>query len=254
MRCFFVFKSLTGEVQSQDASPLLVCERKAFTSHSSVNGHVGDQTPQEQVLNKCWSLAKGYSLGKSSYLIDPTQDLGCNAFLSKCKYTGTREYDRDPDELSISPYSEYREQQTWHKNMDWGRNPSTDKYGNSSAAFLAGLHCETLASINMADLGIQHATMPMVKVGCHPVRSNVGMFGDDVSEGKSHLNCSPSTIPSSFCQFSPEDPHLIADTAHYFYQNSFPLKGNEWHTEDERKYINLDHCNNEMFFNLFPLR
>nr|XP_020669488.1 chorion-specific transcription factor GCMa [Pogona vitticeps] len=37
-------------------------------------------------------------------------------------------------------------------------------------------------------------------------------------------------------------------------ENALPIKGNEWHAEEERKYTNLDRCPNEMCFNLFPLR
>ncbi|XP_062981546.1 chorion-specific transcription factor GCMa [Elgaria multicarinata webbii] len=247
-------ESLTGEMQSQDTLPLIVSKQEDFVSHKLFSGRFRHKNPQEQVISL--SLAKGSSSGKSSYLTEHTQDMGYNRYLDKCKQTGNSDYNCR-DLTAASTYSEYRGQQTWTKNTDLGRNPPAEKYCSGSTTFLAGLPCETLASINTVDLGIQHAPNrwePTVKVGCHSFRSNVGSFGEDVHEGKLHLNYSSSNIPSSFCHLSPEDPYLIADAAHHYYQNPLPTKGNEWHMEDERKYTNLDNCNNEMFFNFFPLR
>lgn len=216
--------------------------------------HFRDKIPQEQMLNNCLSLTKGYSFGKSSYLIEHTQDMGCNMYFDKCKQMGSREYDSRDLEPPAFPYSEDREE-NWNKNMDLGRNPPADKYCSGSTTFFAGLHCETLASINTIDLGIQHALNipPTVKVGYHPLRSNVGMFGEETCDGKAHLNYG-SNVSSTFCPLNPEEPCFIDDAAHHYYQNSLPMKGNEWHIEDERKYLNLDYCHNEMFFNIFPLR
>ncbi|XP_053134784.1 chorion-specific transcription factor GCMa [Hemicordylus capensis] len=250
-------ESLTAEMQSQDTLPLIVSKQEDFMSHNSFSGPFRDKIPQELVLSNCMSLAKGYSFGKSSYLIQQTQDMDGNRYMGKYKQIGSRgdSDSRDPVEALSLAYSEYQEQQTWNKSMDLGRNPLVDKYCNDSATFLAGLHCETLASIHAAvDVDIQHAPHhipPTVKVGYPSLKSNVGMLGEELCEGKALLSYN-SHVPSSFRQLPPEDPSLMADSAHHYYQNSLPMKGNEWHTEDERKYLNLDHCNNEMFFN--PLR
>ncbi|KAJ6665889.1 hypothetical protein lerEdw1_001361 [Lerista edwardsae] len=247
-------ESLTSEMQSQDMLPLVISKQEDFVSHSCFPEHFRDRLPQERMLNNSLSLAKGYSFGKSSYLIEHPQDTGCDTYSGKCKQMGSREYDSRGLEAPAFAYSDDREQ-AWNKNMDLGKNPPTDKYCNGSTAILAGLHCETLASINTVDFGIQHALNipPTVKVGYHPLRSNVGMFGEETCEGKAHLNYS-SSVPSAFCQLSPEESCFIEDATPHYYQNALPMKGNEWHIEDERKYLNLDHCHNEMFFNLFPLR
>nr|XP_060627915.1 chorion-specific transcription factor GCMa [Anolis sagrei ordinatus] len=95
---------------------------------------------------------------------------------------------------------------------------------------------------------------PTIKVGYHSFRSNVGTVGEDVYEGKTHLNCNSNNVPATFCQLPLEESYFIADSGHHYYQNSLPTKGSEWHTEEERKYTTLDCCNNEMFFNFVPLR
>ncbi|CAI5769598.1 chorion-specific transcription factor GCMa [Podarcis lilfordi] len=245
-------ESLTGEKPNQDTLPLIVSKQEDLMSQSTFMG-------QEQVLNDCLSLAKGYSSRKSSYLIEHTPDVDCSKYLDRCKQIRSREYSyRGPAEPSVFAYSEYREQQTWNKTVGLGRNPLAEKYCSGSPTALAGLHCETLASISAVDAGIQHAPTkwdPMAKVGYQSFRSNVGTFGGEgMYEGKPHLHYNSNHAPSSCCPISPEEPCLIADAAHHYYQSSLPLKGNEWHFEEERKYTNLDHCNNEMFFNFFPLR
>ncbi|XP_061482221.1 chorion-specific transcription factor GCMa isoform X2 [Rhineura floridana] len=252
-------ESPAGKKPIQDTLPLIFSKQEDFMSQSSFTGHFRDKNPQEQVLNNCLSLAKGYSSRKSSYLIEHAQDIDCSKYLGKCKQTGNRECNyRSPAEPTAFAYSEHREQQTWNKNMGLGRNPSAEKYCSGSTTTLAGLHCETLTSINTVDVGVQHAPTrwePTAKVGYHSFRANVGTFGgEDMYGGKPHLPYNGSHAPSSFGLLPPEEPHLIAHAGHHYYQNSLPIKGNEWHTEEEKKYTNLDHCNNEMLFNFFPLR
>lgn len=253
---FFPLKSLTGNMQSQDALPLIISKQEELLSQDSFSGSFGDKNSEEQVLDNCFPLIEGYSFGKSSYLIEHAQVMGYDRLLNKCQQTGIIEYDgRDPTEPSASAYSECGEHQSWNKNMELGRNLLADKHHNGTTTFLSGLHCE-FGSVSAVDFGISHTPEipPTVKVGYHPLRSNANMFGEDTYEGKPYLNYNNINIPSSFGQLTPEDPLFIADTAHHFYQNSLPMKGNECYPEDDKKYMNLDHCNNEVFFNLFPLR
>ncbi|XP_060087351.1 chorion-specific transcription factor GCMa [Heteronotia binoei] len=249
-------ESLAGDMQSQDTLPLIISKQEELLSQNNFDGPFRDKSSEEQALDNCLPLIEGYSFGKSTYLTEHAQVMGCDRLSNKCQQIGIMDYNsRDPTEPAASAYSECGEQQSWNKNMELGRNPLAEKHRNGTTTFLPGLHCETLGSLNAGDFGMSHAPEipPAVKVGYHPLRSNANMFGEDTFEGKPYLNYN-SNIPSAFCQLSPEDPYLIADTAHHYYQNALPMKGNEWHTEDERKYMNLDHCNNELFFNLFPLR
>uniref|UniRef100_A0A8D0G7D2 Glial cells missing transcription factor 1 n=1 Tax=Sphenodon punctatus TaxID=8508 RepID=A0A8D0G7D2_SPHPU len=121
----------------------------------------------------------------------------------------------------------------------------------------ADLHCETIVLQNSLDSSIQHtpSIVPTMKSGHQPFRPNMSLPGNEFNEGKSHVNYNSSYIPSTLYQLSPEDPFLVTCAAHHKYHNSLnPMKGNEWDLEEERKYMNLDHCNNEMFFNLCPMR
>ncbi|XP_077165049.1 chorion-specific transcription factor GCMa [Paroedura picta] len=251
-------QSLTGGMQSQGTLSLMVSKQEELLSQDSFSGPFGNKNSEEQMLDNCLSLTEDYDLGNSSYLIEHAQAMECDRLLNKWQQIGIIEYGSgDPSDPPTSAYSECGEQQSWNKNMELlGRTPLADKQCHSATTFLTGLPCEALGSLNAVDFGIAHTpgTPPTVKAGCHPLRSNANIFGDDTYEGKPYLNYNSSSIPSSFCQLSPEDPYLIAETAHHYYQNALPAKGNEWHTEEERKYMNLDHCNNEVFFNLFPLR
>ncbi|CAM2112104.1 unnamed protein product [Caretta caretta] len=251
-------ESLTGEMQSQEALPLLLSNQENYISPCSFNGHLIDKNPQEQIINNCLSLAKNYGFGRSPYLTEHSQDTGSNKYYEKCKEIGSREHGSgDLSGPSVcNMYADYGEPQPWNKNTALERNPCTDKCCNGSALSSADLHCEIVSSQNCMDSSIQHVPNipPTTKAGYHPARPNTGLSGDDFYEGKWHVNYNSSYIPSSFYHLSSEDPYLIMNSAHH-HQQPLPLtKGNEWDFEEERKYTNLDYCNNELFFSLCPLR
>uniref|UniRef100_A0A8D0BYB4 Glial cells missing transcription factor 1 n=1 Tax=Salvator merianae TaxID=96440 RepID=A0A8D0BYB4_SALMN len=252
-------ESLTGKTQTWNPLPLIVSKQEDLLSQSSsFMGHFRDKTPQEQALNTCLSLTKSYSSAKTPDLVEHPQNMDCNKYLSKCKLSGSRDYSyREPMEPTAFVYDEPRQHQTWSKNASLEKNSPAERYRNSSTTIFAGLHCETLTSVNALDVGIQYAPNrwePTVKVDCHSFRSHASTFGGGTTEGKPHQNYSGSNIPSSFYQASPEDPCVMADTDHHYCQNSLPFKGNEWCFEEERKYTNADHCNSEMLLNIFSLR
>lgn len=245
-------------MQSQEALPLLLSNQENYISPCSFNGHLIDKNPQEQIINNCLSLAKNYGFGRSPYLTEHSQDIGSNKYYEKCKEIGSREHGSgDLSGPSVcNMYADYGEPQPWNKNTALERNPCTDKCCNGSALSLADLHCEIVSSQNCMDSSIQHVPNipPTTKAGYHPARPNTGLSGDDFYEGKLHVNYNSSYIPSSFYHLSSEDPYLIMTSAHH-HQQPLPLtKGNEWDFEEERKYTNLDYCNNELFFSLCPLR
>uniref|UniRef100_A0A8C0J4N1 Glial cells missing transcription factor 1 n=1 Tax=Chelonoidis abingdonii TaxID=106734 RepID=A0A8C0J4N1_CHEAB len=175
-------ESLIGEMQSQEAWPLLLSNQENYISPCSFNGHLLDKNSQE--------------------------------------------------------------------------NPCTDKCCNGSTLSLADLHCEIISPQSCMDSSIQHVPNkpPTTKAGYHPSRPNPGLSGDDFYEGKLHVNYNSSYIPSSFYHLSSEDPYFIMNSAHHHQQPSPLTKGNEWDFEEERKYTNLDYCNTEMIFSLYPLR
>ncbi|XP_063154390.1 chorion-specific transcription factor GCMa [Candoia aspera] len=249
-------ESLTGEMQSDDTLLLIVPKHEDQISQSNFSGYFRENPSQE--LNKCLTFAKGFSSAKAPYLIEHTQDLGCSKYLDKYKPIGSSEYDYgDPVELLASDYSEYGEPESWNRNFGLGRHLPSVKYGSGSTTFLAGLPCETLSSFNTIDLSPQHVPSrweSSVKVGYHSFRSTGNILGEDMYEIKTPLFCNSSHVPSSCCQLPPEDPCIIGDPAHHYYQNSLPVKENEWPPEEDRKYTNLDHCNYEKFFHFFPLR
>ncbi|XP_007441623.1 chorion-specific transcription factor GCMa [Python bivittatus] len=247
-------ESLTGEMQSDDTLLLIVPKHEDQISHSNFSGYFRENPSQE--LNNCLTFAKGFNSAMSPYLTEHTQDMGYSKY--KYKPVGSSEYDcGDPVELLASDCSEYGEPESWNRNLDLGRHLPSMKYGSGCSTFLAGLPCETLSSFNTIDLSPQHVPSrweSSVKVGYSSFRSTGNILGEDKYEIKAPLFCHSGHVPSSFCQLSPEDPCLIGDPAHHYYQNSLPVKGNEWSSEEDRKYTNLDHCNYEKFFNFFPVR
>ncbi|XP_006137805.2 chorion-specific transcription factor GCMa [Pelodiscus sinensis] len=250
-------ESLTGKMQSQGALPLLLSNQENYLSSCSFNGHLIDKHPQEQVINNCLSLAKSYGFGRTPYPTEHSQDIGSNKYYEKCKEIGMREYvSGDLSGTSLSNmHTDYGESQAQNKNTTLERNPRTDKCCNGSALSLADLHCEIAPSQNCTDSSIDHVPNmpPTTKASYHPSRSNTGLSGDDFYEGKLHVNYNNSYIPSSLNPLTPEDPYLIMNSAHHHQQPLLHTKGNEWDFEEERKYTNLDYCNNEMFVSLYPL-
>lgn len=249
--CFL--KSLTGEIQSDDTLLLIVPKHEEGISHGSFNGYFRENPSQE--LNNCLTFNKGFGSRKLPYVLEHTQDMGYSKYLDKYKPVGSSEYDGgDPVELLAYDCSEYGEPESWNQNFDLGRHLPSMKYVSGSTTVLPGLPSEALSSFNTVDLSPQHVPSrweSSMKVGYHSFRSPGNMLGEDISEIKSPLFCNSN---HSFCQLSPEDPYLVGDAAHHCYQNSLPLKRNEWPSEEDPKYTNLDHCNNEKFFNFFPLR
>ncbi|XP_039176259.1 chorion-specific transcription factor GCMa [Crotalus tigris] len=246
-------ESLTGEMQRDDTLLLIVPKHEDRISHNNFSGYFRENPSQE--LNNCLTFTKGFSSTKLPYVLEHTPDMGYSKYLDKYKPIGSSEYDSgDPMELLASDCSEYGEPESWNQNPDLGRHLPSMKYVSGSTTVLPGLPSETPSSFNTVDLSPQHVPSrweTSVKVGYHSFRSPGNILVEDISEIKAPLFCNSS---QSFCQLSPEDPYLMGDAAHHYYQNSLPLKRNEWPNEEDQKYTNLDHCNNEKFFNFFPLR
>ncbi|XP_074844997.1 chorion-specific transcription factor GCMa [Carettochelys insculpta] len=246
-------ESQTGEMQMQEALPLLLSNQKNCTAPSSFDGNLIGKNPEEQIINNCLPLAKRYSFGRSLYPTEHSQEIGCDKYNEMCKEIGIR-MDLSSGDLSGPPlcntYANYGESQAFE------RNPCTDNCCNGSVLSLANLHSDIVSSQNYMDSSIQHVpNIPLAtKTSYHPCRANTGLSGEDLYEGKLHVNYNSGYIPSSLNSLTPEDPYHIMNSAHHHPQPSLLMKGSEWDSEEERKYPNLNYCNNEMFFSLSPLR
>lgn len=207
------------------------------------------------MLSTSLSLAKNYGFGSSPYLTEHSQVTRSNTLYDKYKDVGSGGCDTGSQSRPsvCNTYVGYEEPQSWNKNRVLGRNPCNEKCCNDSALPLTDLHREILSSQNCIESTLQHVpTVPnTTKAGYYPFRPNIGLCGEDFYEGKSHMNYNSSYIPPSLYHLSQEDPYLVMNTVR---QHSLPMKGTEWDSEEEQKYPSLDYCNNEMFFNLCPLR
>ncbi|XP_019393075.1 PREDICTED: chorion-specific transcription factor GCMa [Crocodylus porosus] len=248
-------ESLADEIQSQEALTLHLSGQEDYISPSNFNRHLLDNPAQQHMISTSLSLAKNYGFGRSPYLTEHAQVTRSNTLCDKYKDVGSRGCDMGSQSKPsvYNTYVGYEEPQSWNKNGVLGRNPCNEKFCNDSAFPLTDLHREILSSQNCIESTLQHVpTVPhTTKAGYYPFRPNIGLYGEDFYEGKSHMNYNSSYIPPSLYHLSQEDPYLVMNTVH---QHSLPMKGTEWDSEEERKYPSLDYCNNEMFFNLCPLR
>ncbi|NXO48575.1 GCM1 factor, partial [Aramus guarauna] len=104
-----------------------------------------------------------------------------------------------------------------------------------------------------AQPGTQHI-LPMTKGGHDPFRLNAGPLGDESCGEKSPLAYSSSCLPPPPYPVPQGGPCPTASGAHHHCQVSVPPRGSEGDGGEGRHRIGLKHCNEDMFFNLYPLR
>ncbi|XP_054678092.1 chorion-specific transcription factor GCMa [Grus americana] len=104
-----------------------------------------------------------------------------------------------------------------------------------------------------AQPGTQHI-LPMTKGGHDPFRPNTGPLGDESCEEKSPLAYSGSCLPPPPYSVPQGGPCPTVSGAHHHRQLSVPPRGSEGDGGEGKHRIGLNCCNEDMFFNLYPLR
>ncbi|NWZ70170.1 GCM1 factor, partial [Acrocephalus arundinaceus] len=170
-------------------------------------------------------------LSKSSH--EPT--------LSSC--TGQLPYPRTAREDEAS-----REAPTWSRSLSLRRTPRAERLFSVPAVPSTApspQHCTHLSP---------HHILPMTKGGHDPFRSNKGPLGDGSYGEKSPLTLSGSCLSLPPWPAPQGGPSPMVAGAQPQRQLSLPPRGSEGDSDGGGHQVCLDCCNNDMFFNLYPLR
>ncbi|NXM51103.1 GCM1 factor, partial [Gymnorhina tibicen] len=138
-----------------------------------------------------------------------------------------------------------------------GRLPYPRTAGEDAASgealIVPAVSCTAPSPPQCAHLSTQHIP-PMTKGGHDPFRSNVGPLGDGSCGGKSPLTYSGSCLSLPPYPAPQGSPCPMASGAQPHQQLSVPPRGSEGDRGRGGHQICLNYCNNDMFFNLYPLR
>ncbi|NWT19960.1 GCM1 factor, partial [Vireo altiloquus] len=161
--------------------------------------------------------------------------------LSSC--SGHLPYPRTAGEDGAS-----EEAPTWSRSLSLGRAPSTERQCSVPA-----VPCTAPSSRQCAHLSTQHI-LPMTKGGHDPFRSNAGPLGDGSCGDKSPLTYSGSCLSLPPYPTAQGSPCPMGSAAQPHRQLSVPPRGSEGDRGRGGHQVCLNYCNNDMFFNLYPLR
>nr|XP_012616331.1 chorion-specific transcription factor GCMa [Microcebus murinus] len=247
-------KSLPGETQSQGSLPLTWPFQEGLQLPSSYSGHLMANAPQPKSLNDGLSLSKSYGLGGTTYLADQTSTLDPAKLYEKSKLPSGKTYGSgDPFQPSASGvYAEYNDLQTWNKNAALGKNSLSENCYPNYPFPLTSWACNFSPSQNASEPFFQQIPLepPTTKTGCHPLWPGPG---GSLYEEKAHVDFN-SYMQSSMYPSPQEDPFLLTYGSHPHQQYSLPGKISKWDFDEDVTPVGVDHCNNEMFLNLCPLR
>ncbi|XP_009902482.2 chorion-specific transcription factor GCMa [Dryobates pubescens] len=140
-----------------------------------------------------------------------------------------------------------REVPAWNRSPALGRTLSTGRSWSSPAI---NAPCTAPSAQHCAYPSTQHI-VPTTKGGHGPFRPNAGPLGAEPCEGKSPLAYSSSCIPLPSYPQGGSCP--MADGAQHQCQFSLP-RGSQGERGEGGHSVGLNCCNDDMFFNLYPLR
>ncbi|NWX39732.1 GCM1 factor, partial [Steatornis caripensis] len=207
-------ESLTGAMPTQEALPLLLSKPDAYVLPANFRGHLSKSS---------WEPTLGSCSGRLPYPRAAGEDRGSRDVL------------------------------TWSRSSALGRTPSAGKPCSGPAIPTAELPCAAPSPRHCTHLGTQHV-LPVTKDGYDPFKPNAGPSGDQSHEGKCPLTYSGSCLPPPPYPVSQGGPCPTASGAHHRHQLSAPLRGSKGDTGEGGRCMGLNYCNDDMFFNLYPLR
>ncbi|NXY20364.1 GCM1 factor, partial [Atrichornis clamosus] len=137
---------------------------------------------------------------------------------------------------------------TWSRSPSLGRTPSAKRLCSVPA-----VPCTAPSPQHCAYLSTQHV-LPMTKDGHDPFRSNAGPPGDGSCGEKSPVTYSGSCLSLPPYPMPQGNSCSVASGAQPHRQLPVPLRGSEGDRGGRGHQVCLNYCNNDMVFNLYPLR
>ncbi|NXE75686.1 GCM1 factor, partial [Cochlearius cochlearius] len=142
---------------------------------------------------------------------------------------------------------------TWSRSPALGRTPSARRPCRGPAVPVANPPCAAPSPQHCAHPGTQ-LVLPVAKGGHDPFRPNAGPMGDESCEEKSPLGYGSCCLPPPPYPAPRGGPCPTASGAHPHRQLSAALRGSEGGRGEGGRRTGLSYCNEDMFFNLYPLR
>ncbi|NWW80275.1 GCM1 factor, partial [Climacteris rufus] len=161
--------------------------------------------------------------------------------LSSC--SGWLPYPRTPVEDGVSG-----EAPTWSQGPSLRKIPSAERLCSVPA-----VPCTAPCPQHCAYLSTQHV-LPMAKGGHDPFTSNAGTVGDGSCGEKFPLTYSGSCLSLPPCPVPQGGSCAMAGGAPAHGELSTPLRGSEGDSGGGGHHACLNYCNNDLCFNLHPLR
>ncbi|NWX17551.1 GCM1 factor, partial [Aegotheles bennettii] len=205
---------LTGAVPTREALPLLLAKPDAYLLPANFGGHLS-KSSREPMLDSC--------SGQPPYPRAAEEDEGSGEAL------------------------------TWSRNPALRRTPSARRPCSGAAAPAANPPCTAPSPRRCAHLSTQHL-LPTTQGGHDPFRPNAGPSRDESCEDKSPLAYSGSCLPPPPRPAPHGGPRPMASGAQHHHQLSAPLRGSEGDGGEAGRLMDLNCCNDDVFFNLYLLR
>ncbi|NXK02718.1 GCM1 factor, partial [Herpetotheres cachinnans] len=207
-------ESLTGAMPTQEALPLLLSKPDTCMLPANFRGHLS-KSSREPMLGSC--------CGQLPYLGAAGEDGGSG------------------------------EAPAWSRSPALGRTPSTGRRGSGPAMPAADPPCAAPSLQHRTQPSTQHV-LPMTKSGHDPFRPNAGPLGDESCEEKPPLAYSSSCLPPPPYPVPQGGPCPTASGAPHHRLFWAPLRGSEGDGGEGGRHMDLSYCNDDMTFNLYPLR
>ncbi|NWW26409.1 GCM1 factor, partial [Falcunculus frontatus] len=138
--------------------------------------------------------------------------------------------------------------EAWSRSLSLGRTPRAERLCSVPA-----VPCTAPSHRQCAHPSTQHI-LPVTKGGHDPFRSNMGPLGDGSCGEKSPLTYSGSCLSLPPYPAPQGGPCPMASGAQPHRQLSVPPRGSEGDRGEGGHQVCLNYCNNDVFFNLYPLR
>ncbi|NWI25839.1 GCM1 factor, partial [Sula dactylatra] len=207
-------ESLTGGMPTQEALPLLLSKPDAYMLPANFGAHLSKSS---------WEPMLGSCSGGLPFPRAAGEDGGSGEAL------------------------------TWSRSPALGRTPSAERPCSGPAVPAADPPCAALSPQHCTHPGTQRV-LPVTKGGQDPFRPNAGPLGNESHEETSPLAYSGSCRPPPPYPAPQGGPRPAASGAQHHRQLSAPLRGSEGGGGEGGRRVGLNYCNDDMFFNMYPLR
>ncbi|NXS64599.1 GCM1 factor, partial [Pandion haliaetus] len=207
-------ESLTGAMPTRQALPLLLSKPDAYMLPANFGRHLS-KSSREPSLGSC--------SGQPPYPRAAGKDGGSE------------------------------EAPTWSRSPALGRTPSTRRSCSGPAVPMADLPCEAPPPQHCTHTSTQHV-LPVTKGGHDDFGPNAGPLGDESCEEKSLLAYIGCCLPLSPYPAPQGGPCPTVSGAQHHCQLLAPPRGSEGDRGEGGSHMGLNYCNDDMFFNLYPLR